>query len=439
MSKTEFNITTHKFEVETLTPVSVGNGDKRTPLGDYHLENDELHYIDYEKLSLDIYKAGALDVFSDELKNVSNKRKTNFLESFVRQHLKSDISNFYQKTVDAFSNENPTELQCIIKNATGKPYLPGSSVKGAIKSALLYSKLKPNSASLKNIYKAIDKAYPQVEQWIEKCNTHFDEIEELGDEKRTLKRNFWQNKSEIEDIEKEMRGLEYKIKDLKRKIKPEQFEREISKVINDILYRKPFGQPMDFSFLRPADSKPFEASSMGAFYTERVSLKKNKTSIPLFREAIKDKQKTDFEFSVTTLPDDFPFDFSLKSLRKILNDFAIDLAEYELTTIEEDATGADGRVKRSLMDFYETQLFNPIDDGTKSIYLCIGAGKIIYHQCIALSLLYDNTTYYQKYIDLMQLNKYNTDFFPVTRTLLTSYNNMPLGWLKLTYLNTDKI
>ena len=43
------------------------------------------------------------------------------------------------------------EIQCFIKDAYGMPYIPGSSIKGMIRSALLAYEVKKNPKKYENI------------------------------------------------------------------------------------------------------------------------------------------------------------------------------------------------------------------------------------------------------------------------------------------------
>lgn len=135
-----------EFKIKTLTPVHIGNGETLSPYGDYIKDEDYIYIIDYSKLE-------------DYLRNSdrSEKRIDEFVEIISKQAAgnKSDrytIKNFFEnnqlnfkefssakiKLVGKINNE---EISQTIKTGN-RPIIPGSSIKGAIRTALLYSHLQ---------------------------------------------------------------------------------------------------------------------------------------------------------------------------------------------------------------------------------------------------------------------------------------------------------
>lgn len=139
---------TYEIELETLSPVCIGNGKKMQHITDYIYSEDNIDYINKdvvaEKLSKD-------DDLMDKYVNAIAYRTINNQTEF-------DLANFLEKDAGLNKDEyisysigtdiqNEKELNCIIKNANGKPYIPGSSLKGAIRTAILYNYLEKEKES----------------------------------------------------------------------------------------------------------------------------------------------------------------------------------------------------------------------------------------------------------------------------------------------------
>lgn len=123
--------------IETITPVHVGSGNELMPDTEYlaFQEGDErfLVVIDDRKV-LDIVGAENLSRWvniierNESLKNYLQKRKPGFTREQIAQRIVTDFSNE--------STKNRT-LKEQLHTAANLPQIPGSSIKGAIRSALL--------------------------------------------------------------------------------------------------------------------------------------------------------------------------------------------------------------------------------------------------------------------------------------------------------------
>jgi hypothetical protein len=117
---------THWIEVRTLTPVHVGTDQSKVWLKniDFDYEKGKIYPIDKEaflhSLKKDEIQKLSLDVYSKEL---SDQR---------RRHRIGEEYDFPSKCVsNRFESINPQ-----IRDGMGRPYLPGSSIKGAIRAIL---------------------------------------------------------------------------------------------------------------------------------------------------------------------------------------------------------------------------------------------------------------------------------------------------------------
>jgi len=120
-------------ELEAVTPVHIGTGIKYTG-AEFVVKNGILHRISLRKL-MDMLSGREIDNLTSQLERGSFSIR-DFLQ---RTDVEPDDVSVYSlgcKTV-------PTEVREQIKTAN-RAYIPGSSIKGAIRGALLYWHLKTN-------------------------------------------------------------------------------------------------------------------------------------------------------------------------------------------------------------------------------------------------------------------------------------------------------
>lgn len=131
----------YPIRLTTITPVCIGTGQKLSPYADYIIDEDskKIFYIDQALVKRKI--AEKLNLIDEYVHGVStgmdNNRSRFNLYQFLKDKLNIDVYTQHQLQLDCEAQGNK-ELCTIIKNAGIYPYIPGSSIKGAIKTALLY-------------------------------------------------------------------------------------------------------------------------------------------------------------------------------------------------------------------------------------------------------------------------------------------------------------
>lgn len=130
----------------TVGPVHVGCGDtlaKNQYI--YDRRDGKAHIVHKRKMVQWLYVHNLMDSYEDYF--LRNNEKNNNLFNWLKntQHLK-DYKQFtdYSLAVGGQSNEL-NNLQLFIKGGDGKPYIPGSSLKGAIRTCLLAEKLRDSN------------------------------------------------------------------------------------------------------------------------------------------------------------------------------------------------------------------------------------------------------------------------------------------------------
>lgn len=90
------------------------------------------------------------------------RKSAPYLDTWLRQHGYSDADyirweQYSLEAGDAFENERPKEIQAFVKDAYGKPYIPGSSIKGMLRTALIVWEIQKYPEKYKNLVQDIKK------------------------------------------------------------------------------------------------------------------------------------------------------------------------------------------------------------------------------------------------------------------------------------------
>lgn len=143
MERTDFNTPAY-FEIETLSPLHVGSGDSLRRDFDYlefSGDRDEpktIALMDHERI---LELIGPARV-GEWVRHIDTGGSTMaFLRRFHKEFLPEDVG---ARLISYREQEEMVEFKPMITDAQGHPYLPGSSLKGAIRTALLAEGLRRN-------------------------------------------------------------------------------------------------------------------------------------------------------------------------------------------------------------------------------------------------------------------------------------------------------
>ncbi len=145
-----------KLRIKTLSPVHIGSGEsynKLSLLQDRQHRPIKLHYITFEALK-EVFNQGQMQQFSEWIID----QRFPDLSRFLRDELNDQnfrLSNILQRkadyAIDLLFEENHKQGQYLkpiegfIKQ-NNKVYIPGSEIKGAIRTAVLYYLLRENNS-----------------------------------------------------------------------------------------------------------------------------------------------------------------------------------------------------------------------------------------------------------------------------------------------------
>ncbi|MCK4257654.1 MAG: type III-A CRISPR-associated RAMP protein Csm5 [Halanaerobiales bacterium] len=145
-----------KMILETLTPVHIGSGEILSPYSDYVYQNGSIYYIDNKKLGESLYSLEDADEIIDQFVEIirttasNNRSKFKLVDFFDEYDL--DYKKYSWKKVEIKGVLKNEQISRMVTTA-GKPFIPGSSLKGAIRTCLLYGHLKADGYDFNKLKK----------------------------------------------------------------------------------------------------------------------------------------------------------------------------------------------------------------------------------------------------------------------------------------------
>ncbi|WP_129595170.1 type III-A CRISPR-associated RAMP protein Csm5 [Seramator thermalis] len=176
---------TYKLNLKVLSPLAINDGNELSPLSDYFVDNGKVHYIDPEKFLQLLANDNRL---SAEYENIAlcdySKIKDyslNLIKSIIKDEQKlKNITKEYAVNYKGAASKL-INLKTIIK-VNDSSYIPGSSIKGAIKNALFFYWLSSTVEGKKELNGYIEKisalrADEKKEDFIKNISKNFRPIE----------------------------------------------------------------------------------------------------------------------------------------------------------------------------------------------------------------------------------------------------------------------
>lgn len=405
----------HRFRLSCITPVSIGGdlADRLSPYSDFVVSEDEawICYINQAKLEQAVLEKGAIEDYIAFIQSGMDNNRSEFdLSGFLEQRLKMEVAEVTARKVPnrGILREKRQQLTPVAKTA-GRPYLPGSSLKGAFRTAILYHWLvsTPQGKSRLSAY-----AF-QIQRW-----------RELYDEWRRLRRDRSggrESRFRMKDLQRDMRSIERKVfneEELFGTIKGEfgQDSRRIK--FRDV--GLPAGSLVDIAMKR---IRLVEAKQQGS------------QEIPMPREAVRWEEPVVLEVLVEPGLQNENLRYWEGDTAEIVKNIAFfgeDTVYFENNEVGDAHYHQFKREIGALQEFYAA-LNGRAAEG--EAFMRLGFGKTVFDNSLGLALL-NGIGDEKKAANAMRdfkraaLEVGNLDgFFPVTRTV--TYDNLPLGWIKI--------
>lgn len=126
-----------KCSLESITPIHIGNGEEIHPI-EYLIEKDTFYRIDPTQLYSDKDFDGSR--FTKFIEERAAEKKVPYIKDFGKELAIRNAKYQIESRVEV-DDAHPPSIKEMIKT-TGRPFIPGSSIKGSILSALYWHVLK---------------------------------------------------------------------------------------------------------------------------------------------------------------------------------------------------------------------------------------------------------------------------------------------------------
>jgi len=371
--------TTFKILTTILSPVHIGTGEQLTAVGEYLTTQTKIYFLKHEDLMVRLNSANLLDDYTNKILDAGNNfdfekvLREEYEISYLEENLVDRALKLVEKDLSITSNNN---LSVCIKTAQ-KAYLPGSSIKGMLRTAILFNVLKKDRRLREKAESALNSVFLyNSDNLLNKINTQWRELEN-GSKKN-----------------------------------PEAILPE-----------------MVFKSIRPYDSTQIDDSGVSVYQVYRQHLYDTEVGgVDWLVESIEKDSKLNFDFTLNPVDiekySNFPFiqTPNIESLFNIINDCSLTIIDFELDII--NATKAPEDVKLAIRNQLENYKKEIESASGKYAFARIGKGKSIFYQTI-LSILRDDIR--EKIIELLMKEKTN---FPQS-IVLTAKDYQMMGWVKL--------
>lgn len=152
----------YHMKIEAISPIHIGNGEKLGKKEYIYLPWDSLVIVpDVYRLYGDLQKKGNGQAFMDYFMKNNRDALGSWLKQLGYQKKDYQLWKRYELSAgDVFltgvaKEAKAKEIACFVKDAYGMPYVPGSSLKGMIRTAMLAWEIKNNSPAYVKIARSI--------------------------------------------------------------------------------------------------------------------------------------------------------------------------------------------------------------------------------------------------------------------------------------------
>lgn len=147
------NYKVYRISLTILSPIFIGSGEELNK-SMYVYKGKEISVIDERKLMKVLLSKGLYDTFLRECSSgILN------LTDFIERNLSLCNIDIYKYNVISYSdvktNGKLNNIKTFIKSSNGNPYIPGSSIKGAIRTAIIAGEIINNKNEYNSIFQSI--------------------------------------------------------------------------------------------------------------------------------------------------------------------------------------------------------------------------------------------------------------------------------------------
>lgn len=225
------NLETRTYELECVSPVHVGNGETLRAFEYlYDSANRYVYFIDEGKWIAFLQRHNLTDAFAERLMNIA-AAKQNMADSLWDWLLKKGIPEEELKglgerkakatTLEITDGEKRSlnDIHVQMATAEGRPYIPGSSIKGALRTAVLFHLIKNDYETYQSFWADIEKLIEAGKQKMKvfvngrsrelTLDSIMKELDKKAFSRMDLKKTDWNGKTKYatDEANSVMRGL----------------------------------------------------------------------------------------------------------------------------------------------------------------------------------------------------------------------------------------
>ena len=135
--------TTYVCRLEALAPVHVGSGETLKKDFDFFIQNGKAHLVSSAKIMTEVAKLGP-----EKINAFTTAMDGGKAGEWLRQH-GIRVKTLARESCPLPGGKDPREIRAQIKDGFGNPYLPGSSIKGALRTAVIRKLFTASNVNLK--------------------------------------------------------------------------------------------------------------------------------------------------------------------------------------------------------------------------------------------------------------------------------------------------
>lgn len=405
-------VVNYPLTLTTLTPVCVKSHDEPlSPLADYVQDGEQIHYIDQQKFLRKLSERELVDAYANMVAKVTihQKGKHDEFKQFLDEN-DIQVKDIISISRPYFGKGNPTQVSRHI-HSSGRVYIPGSTLKGAVTTALFFYWMKSNRRLWEHDIKDILNKY-----WNQKGRLINGGKQKDGNDSWDL--------NQLKKVTKKQLSNKYAF----------LFDRYLNRQKSDNAYN--FASLYGFTDTGFTDDVNIEISD---FFRYNIN-PKNSLSSQLF-EIIKEDVNLDAMLSIQVSPlfkefkgtgkeyKEFELAFfkdkDLSPLFKKINDFSLCFLDSQI----EFVSAIKSFNKTNFSDLYLEQLIDlknkAIEMSGSSAIVAIGFGKSFLQSTIAMLLDAEMKK------RLLSLNRNASDKKNAPTTFYMDEDGIPLSWCKI--------
>ncbi len=413
-----------KLNITALTPILIGDeeGKNLSPTTDFVVKGGKALIINQNKLeSLLSEDMEILDEYVNSIKDGSFD-----LENFIKDKLNADIEELTSFKLSIEGSLGKNEVKSFI-NSLGKPFIPGSTIKGAVRTAVIYNFLREDFNGKKIVQKLFD---PQIR------------INELES------KNYLTSKEK-----KELKNLSFLVENLKQNRFNKNNNYSYNYIYDELRIFKNQITGHDFRHIQISDSQLLNSDNTKIIQLFRYYLTKDDTKTEPWAQVLEEKTTTDFNFKIEKNFKD-PFLQTIntntyKEIFRMVNKFSLDALDFELERFNEYIANGKGdkhKIEENLEGIinYYNELKEKIKFSRDNYAVIrIGGGKTYFDNSIGLALYKADKEKFKQFRKILGFWKYrsNGQFVeedsPITRTFYSNNSKnelLPVGWTVIYFL-----